>query len=214
MTTDREARAVEKYLLSNPENLAVALAVYESWPSVRDHICRQFLERICSRVERNVKQSMSDCAHDTVVGCSYYRNTKEPSRLWLYRSSWKEYEVEHSHTNGRTFVFLETEIKKPNGGWYYGVGSPVYASNMTEAEKIRRSHLDQRLKAVLDIGRRADWGPQWSYVDDRKRNWNVLVPDLLEECEADGGEITDYFVDLIVDVAVRAIPAIDEIEGG
>lgn len=210
MTTDSEARAVEEYLLSNPENLAVALKVYESWPAVRDHICRQFLEQICSRVEQNVKQSMPDCAHDTVVGCSYYRNTKEPSRLWLYRSSWQEYRVDNSHTNGRTYIFLEATNKEQNG-WYYGVASPLSVNKMTEAEQIHRSTLDQRLKAVLDIGRRADWGPQWSYVDDRKRNWNGLVPDLRAECEADGGEIMDYFVDLITDVAVRAIPAISEI---
>ena len=213
MTTDSEVRAVEEYLLSNPENLSVAQAVYESWPRVRDHICRRFLEQVRSCVEQNVKQRIPDCAHDTTVGYSYFGDTKNPSRLWIYRTSWKKYEVENSHTNGRTYIFLEAEGKEPNG-WYYGVGSPLYASKMTEDEQIRRSDLDQRLKAMLSIGRRADWGPQWSYVDDRKRNWNVLVPDLLEECEADGGEITDYFVDLIMDVAVRAIPAINEIEGG
>ena len=51
-------------------------------------------------------------------------------------------------------------------------------------------------------------------MDDRWRNWNPLLPDLQRESETEeGGEITNYFVDRFAEVATKAIPAINEIEG-
>lgn len=212
MTTDSEARAVEKYLRSNPENLAVALAVYESWPAVRDHVCRRFLEQIRSRIEQNIKQRMPDCAHDIEVGCRYDGKQKGTNALWLFRSSWAQYHVQDSRTKGRTYIFLWADGREPIN-WYFGVSSPLSIDEMKETERDRRTNLDERLKIVLNLGGRTDWNPQWAYVSDRMRNWNDLVPNLGKECEAGGGEITDYFVDLVTDVAIRAIPAISEIEG-
>ena len=212
MTSDSEARAVEEFLLSNPENLATALAVYDSWPAVRDRVCSPFLEHIRSCVEQRVKQRIPEFAHDVEVGFRYGADKNEFSCLWLYRKSWRRYNVEDSDTNGRTYVFLHTERREPNG-WYFGVSSPLASSKMTEDEQLRRSQLDQRLKERLGIGQRTDWNPQWAYVDDRMRNWDGLVPDLLKECKVGGGEITDYFVTVIMDVAEKAIPEINEIEG-
>ena len=38
MTTDSEARAVRDFLLSNPDHLTVARAVYESWPAIKNDV--------------------------------------------------------------------------------------------------------------------------------------------------------------------------------
>lgn len=211
MTSDSEARAVEEFLLSNPENLATALAVYDSWPAVRDRVCNQFLEHLRVCIGRSAKEKISKFAHDVEVGTQYGRFKKEDPCLWLYRTSWAPYNAENSLTDDRTYIFIYADGGEPNG-WYYGVGSPMPASNMSEDEQLRRSDLDQRLKATLGIGRRSDWNPQWAYVDDRMRNWYSLAPGLLKECRAGGGEITDYFVNVIMDVAVKAIPVINEIE--
>ena len=45
------------------------------------------------------------------------------------------------------------------------------------------------------------------------RFWSNLVPELHWECENNGGEITDYYVDTFVDLAANAIPVIDRAEG-
>ena len=214
MTTDSEARAVEEFLLSNPENLSVAFAVYESWPTVRDHVCRGFLEQVRGCIEQKVKLKIPDCAQDAEIGCRYFGVNKGRSHLWLYRTSWKKYGAIESHTRGRTYVFLEADSKKEPIGWYFGVASPLQASKMTECEHDRRTRLDKQLKDSLGIGGKwSEWSPQEKYVDDQFRNWNGLVPDLSKECNAGGGEITDYFVDRIVDVVIKAFPVIDEIEG-
>lgn len=212
MTSDSEVCAVEEFLLSDPENLATALAVYDSWPAVRDRVCNQFLEHLQSCIERSVREKLPQFAHDVEVGFRYGGDKNEHSCLWLYRTSWTRYNVENSDTNGRTYIFLHGERREPNG-WYYGVSSPLASSEMTGKEQHRRSKLDQRLEDRLGIGRRDDYNPQWAYVDDRMRDWYGLVPDILKESKAGGGEITDYFIDVIVGVAVKAIPVINEIEG-
>ena len=213
MTTDSEARAVEEYLLSNPDNLDVAQAVYESWPAVRDYVCKGFLEHLRSCVERKAKQTIPDWSHDIEVGCRYDGEKKYDTRLWLYRTSWLRYETQsRTNTNGHTSISLEAGSHGPNG-WFYGVRSPVPFSKMTDAEKNRRVRLHKALKAELALGQRTDWWPQLARVGDRMRNWNGLLPDLLAERKACEGGITDYFVDVVLDTAVKAIPVIDEIEG-
>ncbi len=57
MTTDSETKAVEEFLRSsNPKNLAIARAVHEAWPAIRNGICETFLRKLCSRVESEVKE--------------------------------------------------------------------------------------------------------------------------------------------------------------
>ena len=213
MTTDSEARAVEEYLLSNPDNLAVAQAVYESWPAVRENICKDFLEHLRSCVERKVKKTIPECSHDIEVGCRYDREKKNCTRLWLYRTSWVRYETQkRSDSKGRTWISLEADSLGPNR-WCYGVRSPLPFSKMSDAEKDRRTRLHKALKAELALGRRSDWWPQWDWARDRMRNWNGLVPKLSAELKAGEGEITDYFVDVVLGTAVQAIPVINDIEG-
>lgn len=213
MTTDSEARAVEKYLLSNPDNLVVAQAVYESWPAVRDDVCKRFLQHLRSCIVEEAKQRIPDCPHDIEVGCRYDVEKRNRTRLWLYRTSWVRYETQtRSDSKGRTWISFEADSLGPNR-WCYGVRSPKPFSKMTDAEQDRRKRLYKALKAELALGKRSDWWPQWAWARDRMRNWNGLVPDLLTECKACEGEITDYFVDAVLDTAVKAIPVIDEIEG-
>ena len=84
---------------------------------------------------------------------------------------------------------------------------------MAKEEKERRERLDEKLEEQLALGRSTPWWPRWDWVDKDKRDWDSLVLDLHEECEGKGGEFTKYFVKRITDIAVKAIPIIDEIEG-
>lgn len=44
-------------------------------------------------------------------------------------------------------------------------------------------------------------------------NWNSLLPALHREWKGDGGEVTNFYVGGMMDIANRAIPIIDEVEG-
>ena len=87
---------------------------------------------------------------------------------------------------------------------------------MTDSQRERWRHLEDKLKAKLGGRKNSDEHWPW-YVDvaEDKRDWNPLVPDLDRECKStkDDG-ITKYFVDKFTEIAVKAIPIIDEVEGG
>ena len=84
---------------------------------------------------------------------------------------------------------------------------------MTEEEQERRERLDEKLKDKLDLGRSTPWWPRCDWVDEDKGNWNSLVPDLQQEYEGKDDKITRYFVDKFIDIAEKAIPEINDIEG-
>ena len=212
MTTDSEARAVEDFLLSNSENLIVAMAVYDSWPIVRRRVCERFLEHLCRCIKQKVTKISADIAGEITVECKYRGDDRWRNRLWLYCDSWVQYSKRESDSNGRTSIRLEADGKAASG-WLYGVSSPLPVGQMNEAEKDRRERLDTKLEQALALGGRTDRWPQRTRADNRMSNWNDLVPELQRECEARKGEITSYFVDAIVDVAVKAIPVVNEIEG-
>ena len=84
---------------------------------------------------------------------------------------------------------------------------------MTATEKERHERLCAALKRCeLSLKHvKGDWWPQWEYLPHYK-DWDPLVPELYEECEAGGGTITDLYVDGLVNITTHAIPAINEVE--
>ena len=213
MTTKSETKVVRDFLLSNPENLAIARTVYESWLAVKGEICKKFLKQLCRRVERKAKEEMPEFGNDVRVEYKYGGERRWVNRLWLYRTSWTKYEVEKSDSNERTTICLDADGKGPNG-WYFGVLSPLSVEEMADRDNERRLLLDGALKEALDVGHRSRWWPWWKWVDERYKNWDYLIPDLHRECkEGNDGEVMEYFVDLLVGTAEKVIPIINKIEG-
>ena len=214
MITDSEARAVRDFLLSNPDHLTVARAVYESWPAIKNDVCRRFLERLRSRIERKLRDDgkLHRCIGDMHVGCKFVGEQSYSNQIWLYRTCWVAYE-EAEYGIPRTAILLEAEGKGPYD-WYVGVRIPKSIEKMTSGEKERRDSLIKALESELGVGGGAeDWWAWWDWMDDRWLNWNPLLPNLQRESETEeGGEITNYFVDRFTEVATTAIPVIDEIE--
>ena len=91
--------------------------------------------------------------------------------------------------------------------------SPKSASEMTEAEKVRREQLGVTLRNHgLLLSETSDWWPRRASLQ-RYRDWNPPVPELYDESEAGGGPLTNYYADKLLDIAACAIPAIIEVEG-
>ena len=57
MPTPAEKKAISDFLFENPKNLEVAYSVYETWPSVRDQVCREFLCRLSNQIRENCSLS-------------------------------------------------------------------------------------------------------------------------------------------------------------
>ena len=80
--------------------------------------------------------------------------------------------------------------------------------------KERRQQLDTKLVSAFVCGGITDDCPWWwNKVDEDKKNWSSLIPDLHQECGKQNGEITSYFVDKFTEIAEKAIPIINGIEG-
>ena len=213
VTIDSERKATFDFVLSDLSNLKTALTVSESWPDVRDHVCGKFLKRLCSQIETAVKEheKLKEFVGGMQVGHTY-KGERGRSSIRLYRDCWARDEVEPSDLNQRTSIRLQTGAKGPNG-WYIGVASPMSVYEMANGDKERRQRLVRELKSELGRGQEESWWPWWEWVDEDKRNWNSLVPDLHQEYEGKDDKITRYFVDKFIGIAEKAIPVINGIEG-
>ena len=216
MITDSEKKAAKDFVLLNQSNLETALAVHESWPAVIDHVCEKFLKRLCSRIKTVVQKNekLKEFADDMRFGYEY-GNKAWKTNVWLYRECWTQYPAGQQF-HRRTSISLQNENEGPNN-WGIGVYSPMPRSDMaSEDDKKRQKSLDTKFeRAFFGCGRRTDEWPRWNAVelDNNKKNWSSLVPDLHREGQAQTGKIMTYFVDKFIEVAEKAIPIINDIEG-
>ena len=214
MTTDIEMKAVYDLMLSRPEYLTTGLAVVESWPNVRDDVCEKFLNRLCSQIETEVREKLKEFAGDMQIWPTYHRQgERDRSNILFYRGCWIRNEVEQPDPNRCTSIQLRADDKGRPAGWYMCVTSPMFVAKVANGDMRRRS-LDIELEKELGHSKRKEDGwPWWDWVDKDKRNWNSLVPVLQKENEGEGSEVTRYFVDTFIDIAKKAIPVINQIEG-
>ena len=214
MITSSEKKATFDFVLSDQSNMKTALAVCEAWPDVIDHVCEKFLKGLCSQIEKVVKGSLKEFADDMRVDCKYGGKIGWRNNVWLYRECWTQYPTgEPDNTNRRTSILLSNAGKGPYG-WGMGVCSPMGSKEMPGEYKERRQRLDTELERALGRGRTNEWWPWWwDKLDEDKRNWNPLVPNLHQECKEQDGEITKYFVGKFTEIAVKAIPVINDIGG-
>ena len=210
--SDTESKVISDYLKENPELLEIAHTVYASWPAIRDQVCQPFLERIRSRIA--AAEPLKPYASDMHVRCRYGGGGRRYSNiLWLYLDRWPQFDrVQDDFSDRRISIAIESSSRGPTG-WFVSVRSPIDKNNMLPMEKERIERLEHRLKKELILPNSEDWYPGWKYMDNKYSDWNRLVPELHREHEADAdGEVTRGFVDTFVEVAVKAIPIINDID--
>ena len=216
MTSDHESLTIQDFLSENPDHFDTALAVYESWISIRDEVCKRFLDQINAGIKASAEQDID--ADDLRIACAYGGDVADSNFIRLHRKRWTRYrETDFARsplTGGRTAIELGSSRKGLNG-WYIGVRVPKPVDTIPEGELHRRRRLRLDLQDEMGASEKPDdewrW---WDWVNREKRDWGLLLSALHRECQADDdGEITRYFVKKFVDVACKAILVIDNIEG-
>jgi len=218
MTTDRETRTIMEYLFDNPEHLETAQSVSDAWLKVKEVLCRGFLEHLCAELAKEARTKWPDIAGDLRVECTYGGEKYESNRLWLHRANWKPWkghDKKHPPYKGCTAIILRSGWSYGPNHWHWGVLHPRDKSGMSDADAERRRRLEDGLRSEFD-GVDVHSGGWWAYersVDDEMGHWNALLPTLYEEWKGGGGRITDFYVNGMMNIAAKAIPIIDEIDG-
>ena len=209
--TDTEARYVREYLDKNPKHLHAAFAVARAWPAVKHDVCRRFLEHLRDRVEERVREEFPAIAGDLDVGCHYGGDKNWSNYLRVYRYGWVRYEGVSDHrSDDRIAVMLECGTGGPTS-WHWGVRTAKSKRSMTEAEKERREEV---VAALSLSGLSAPDAHHWPHIEWslRFQDWPARAPELVQELADGGGKVTDYYVNGLLGIAAKAIPAIDEVE--
>ena len=218
MATDSETRTIKEYLFAHPEHLETAQSVSDAWLKVKEVLCRGFLEHLRAELAKRARAEWPDIKEDLRVDCAYGGEKPESNRLWLHRASWKPWkghDKKHPPNKGCTAIVLRTGWTTGPNQWYWGVLHPRHTSGMSDADLKRRARLEVGLRNEFDgVDVRSDgW---WLYVrpvDDEMRDWNSLLPAIYREWKDGGGEVADSYVGGMMDIARRAIPIIDEVDG-
>ena len=201
MTTS-EHEIIKDFVLADNRNWATACAIQRALPEIDATVRRQFLETIATRlIEREYRSR------------SYYTNGPH-SFVQADLLQWRQYQDAPEPEWSRTSLCLQADQARGNE-WCIGICSPVSKSEMSADDLTRRERIEERLNDEMKISEPDDeWWPWFEYVDERYRNWDLLIPDLHRELQQkNGGKITEYFVDKFVEIAEFAVPIINEVEG-
>ena len=198
--TTCEHKIIKDFVLADNRNWATACAIQRALPEIDATVRRQFLEIIATRlIERGYRSR------------SYYTD-KPYSFVQADLRRWCQYQYAEDPEWSRTSLYLEAEQARGND-WHIGICSPVSKSKMPADDLTRRKRIEERLNDEMKISEPDEWWPWLEFVDERYRNWDLLIPDLHRELQQNGGEITDYFVDKFVEIAEFAVPILDDVEG-
>ena len=199
--TTEERKAVKDFILAHPENIATALAVYDSWPDISEKIKRNFLKLIRDELSTDTRWS-------TDTRCKQnYSKKMNGSYIYICPESWPPF---HDPNGDETFTCIYMQANgKEGSNWSIGV-STISTSKLHEGDKERWKQLH---KAFAKCGQQGGgswlW---WEWIEDEYRYWHALTPRLHQECQDGGGEITKYFVEKFKEVFDRAAPIIDSID--
>lgn len=218
MPTQAETKAVKDFLFENSDHLDVALAVYETWPSIVDDVCKRFLEKLCKHIRESDWFQQSCSCSDTRVCFEYRERSPRTGSVWLYRESWPKLTLaahaKEVSPRNRIAVVLGHDSQGPNN-WYVGVCTPVKRSDLDESGVCYQQGMQDRLNEKLGKSDGATdwWCPWWRRVDDDIRNWDCLVPELHQECSVSTqGRISRKLVQAFVKIAATAVPVINNVE--
>ena len=198
MTTPSEQEEVKRFVLESDDNLRTALAVFDSWPRIRNDVVARFLARLSGLVEEGLRGALQS-ADDLRVRSSFsgsYRN----DGVWAYRPAW-------SASGGtRPYVWLAHDSGDPKS-WYLGVGFDPRGRGSPEEELIQERLSEER--ELRDGSYSANW-PWYRYLDGDLADWSPLIVRLHQEAQEPGDLLRNLATEFR-ELAAVAIPIIDEV---
>ncbi len=198
MTTPSEQEEVKRFVLENDENLRTALAVFDSWPRIRNDVVARFLGRLRGLVEEGLPGAVQR-ADEMRVGSGFsgsYRN----DGVWAYRAAW-------SASGGtRPYVWLAHDGADPKS-WYLGVGFDPRGRGSPEEELIQERLSEER--ELRDGSYSVNW-PWYRYLDGDLADWSPLIVRLHQEAQ-EPGDLLRNLATQFGEFAAVAIPIIDEV---
>ena len=206
--TDPEANHIREYLEENSKHLPAAFAVARAWPAIKHDVCRRFLEHLTDRVTEEVRKALPKMADGLTVACHYGMDKRYASYLCVYRDGWVRHDgALDPKSDVRATVMLECGSSGPSW-WCWGV-------RLAKADEERSQEIESVLgRHGLSLSKKSSRWPQWE--ETRHPDWTAIVPELFRELPKSGakggGKFTDYYVKELLDIAEKAIPAIDQFE--
>ena len=200
--TDTEARYIKEHLEKNPEQASVAYAVARAWPEYMDGECERFLTHLTERVRNKLEEQN----RELTIKCEYGRKGWA-QHLSIYREGWVQYEGDNTnhHSGMRTAIYLEFNVDQTDS--YWGVRrAKSFNQQMPQDERTRQENLKTSLarNGLSNSNALYLHFAQTKYV-----SWAEIVGELAQELDKGGGEITNYYVDGLLDFVTNALDSID-----
>ncbi len=199
MTTPSEQEEVRQFVLESDDNLRTALAVFDSWPRIRNEVVARFLTKLRGFVQEDLHGTV-ESADDLRVESSFTGSSRNDG-LWAYRAAWASGDT-------RPYVWLAHDSTDPRS-WYLGVGfDPKRRASPEEEEIQKRLASEQGLRGG---NHSADW-PWFHYLKGDFADWSPLIFRMHEEAQEPGDLLKDLATEFR-EFAEVAIPVIDQILG-
>ena len=186
--TTTESSTVKDFVLAHPENIAIALDVYQSWPAIEAQIKKDFLELIYEQLPNNIGKEKDLRGGEICIR--------------IYREEWLPYGKE------RSCIYLGVQRR---GDVYIGVSS-ISIDKVDKRDEDRRQRLQDAFKKDCEEKQEAIL-PWWRWIDDKEyQNWNHILRELRQECKDGPDKITNYFVKELIAVYEWAASIIEDID--
>ena len=207
--TESKKSAVMEFVRGESKHVTTAMAVHGVWPEVVQKIKYDFLDLIW----RGLKEARDERRElpEDMVGNWDYGKKRYQSYIFICRKSWRPFVVDGQEW--LTMIYMQAEAKEGTN-WDIGVWLPA-VSRVSEEDQKRCQSLHEEIGELskrLGKNQNSSW-PWWEWVKEEYRYWDPLIPQLHEEVEAEGGEISDYFVRKFKEIDDETRDIIDRICG-
>ena len=202
--TSTESNTLKEFVLADDKKWHAALAISDTLPQIREDVCNRFMEIVANTWPTKTKYEYPE---DTLIGWYYSQNGT--SYVHMFRRSWRSYKTRKGKE-----LFTQIRLESYRHINNFCIGVLTANEQLTSSEQEGSRELDIALRTDLGEGEKKYkvW-PWWQWVDERYRNWDTLIPTLERECNAGGGDVSNYFIEKFALVAKAAIPIIDHYEG-
>ena len=197
VTTTSEQKEVRDFILTGDDNVATALAVVETWPSVRKEVVGRFLEVLCKRLGDKLL-----VCNDLQIRFGFSDSAKPKNGVWAFRQAWR------TGFGGALPLVCLSHDSKANG-WFVGVCVDPDTGDADARERLKECLRERLQKNEADLkGNFTSRSWPWYRYLEKHGHWQLLLANLHRETQ-EPDELTDHFCGRFVETALLTIPIVD-----